>query len=385
MRTVGNWIPRGSASLAMLATVCFWPVAAQSQAPAGKYGFLLNEYRMDSAGRTGGAGVGVVDIDGAGKVAGSVTFQGRDPVDPAANAGTFRFGGSYTAISEGVGILELDFEDGFRLLLATVTADHGQTLELMSPNFGSGNSVVRGSDQTLNGLLFVSRVIEGAGPTDAVPITVRRPNANSKVFTGGGSASGKMTCPDGSVGEWSVTVDNVTIALEGVHNNGPAAGNYLLAASTKFCGNEDWTTLSGLVTGSFAPAGSVLRLQNNGSVWSGTARAIQGRSLQGLYALHATTWPFPGGNEMILYFDGEGGVRGTVIFPVEREFGAMDWIGTYAVGDDGSGTINLKNADGQPGPSFSIVVVENGTAFLFIRTGANPQGGSVMFGQARSL
>lgn len=380
-----NPIMRGAWCLAALSTVCLWPLAAQSQVPIGPYGFLINEYRVDTAGQSGGAALGVMNIDETGKVTATVTFQGRDAVDPASAMETGRLSGTYTSISEGVGILELTAEDGFRLTLAVVTADNGRTLEFISPASGSGTSFVRGSDRSLNGLLFTSLLIDGVPATDAIPLSVRRPDTTgSAVFTGGGSASGKMTCQDGSTGDWTVSVDNLTIVLRNAAS-GPVAGDYLLSASTKACGDRGWTTLSGLVTGSFSPNGSVLRLLNNGSIWSGTAKAIQGRSLDGLYGLHSSFWPFPGGGVAVLHFDGEGGVRGTFILPAERDLVAADRTGTYSIQDDGSGTIDFNTPDGQPGgPSFSIVVVDNGAGFLYLRRGANVQG-SVMFGSARAF
>lgn len=387
MKARMNPIMRGAWHLAALSTVCLWPLAAQSQAPIGSYGFLINEYRMDTAGQSGGAAVGVMNIDEAGKVTATVTFQGRDTVNPASAVETGRLSGTYTNISEGVGILELTAEDGFRLTLAVVTTDNGQALEFISPTSGAGIPVVRGSDRSLNGGMMASLLIDGVAATDVIPLSVRRSDtAGSAVFTGGGSASGKMTCQDGSTGDWTVSVDNLTIALRGVAP-GPKAGDYLLSAWTKACGDQGWrwTTLSGLVTGSFAPTGSVLRLGNNGSIWSGTAKAIQGRSLGGLYGLHSNFWPFPGGQVAVLHFDGEGGVRGTFIASADRDFGVADRNGTYSIQDDGSGTLDFNTADGQPGgPSYSIVVVDNGAGFLYLRRGANVQG-SVMFGSARAL
>lgn len=379
-----NRIRRGCLRLAALASVCFWLLAAQSQPPVGSYGILVNNYRMDTAGQSGGAALGVMDIDEAGKVTVTLTFQGRDPVDPASAVETGRMSGIYTNVSEGVGILDLTESEGFRLTLVVVTADHGQTLEFISPTSGSGISFVRGSDQSLNGLLSASLLIDGAAATDAVPLSVQRPNApGSTVFIGGGSANGKMKCQDGSIGDWTIWAD-VTISLQGV-GNGPKAGDYLLSAWTKQCGQTGWTTLSGLATGSFAPAGSVLRLLNNGSLWSGTARSIKGGTLQGLYGLHSSFWPFPGGGLAVLHFDGEGAVRGTFISSAENDVHATDRTGTYSIQEDGSGTIEFNTADGQPGgPSFSIVVVDNGAGFLYLRRGANPQG-SVMFGSARAL
>lgn len=383
MRSKLNPILRDCFQLAALTAVCLWPLAAQTQEPKGAYGFLINEYRLDSGGKSGGVALGVLRIEEGGSVNMKFTFQGRDPMDPASAQETGELRGTYTSISEGVGILEVTDAEGFQLTFAVVTTDNGQTLELISPVIGSGTPVLRGSDRSLNGLLFTSLLFDGAAATDAIPIAVQRPNSGGKVFTGGGSARGKMTCPDGSTGDWTVSIDNLTIAVEAVAN-GPTVGNYLLSASLETCGDHRWTTLSGLVTGSFGPPNSVLRLPNNGSRWSGTAKAIRGRVLNGLYSLHSSFWPFPGGRTAVLHFDGEGQVRGTFIGSVERTFNTFDLNGRYSIQDDGAGTIDLNTTDGQPGgPSFSIVVVEDGAGFLYIRKGVNPAG-SVEFGHARA-
>jgi hypothetical protein len=379
---------RGWMRLALLAVIGLWPLGAQTPAPSGTYGFLANIYEMEQAGWTGGAVIGVLKIDEAGNVTGAGTFQGRDSVNPSQQVGPVNFTGTYTVIYYGVGVLEMIFEDGYKAVFAVVTTDGGQTLQFTTFATGAGNPALRGGPQplTLTGgvpayLLFPQL----RDVTGGISLVVRRGSPNANVFTGSGAtAGGTATCPDGSAGEWTASVENVTIAASTAGDNGAMAGNFLLSANTKSCGEEGWKTLSGLTTGSFLPSGSVLLLRNFGSFIRGTAKAIRGVSLAGTYGLQSDFWPYPGGLLANITFDGVDGVSATFINGnANGEFTAADRTGKYKINDDGSGTIDLNTPTGEPGgPSYSIVVVDNGSSFLFLRTKANPQF-SVSFGLAR--
>jgi hypothetical protein len=56
--------------------------------------------------------------------------------------------------------------------------------------------------------------------------------------------------------------------------------------------------------------------------------------------------------------------------------------GTYAVNPDGTGTIALTQANGQPGPTFAFVITDGGSQLLLLRTTINTSS-SVAFGTAR--
>lgn len=372
--------------LASLAALCLWPLAAQTPPPSGAYGWLANVYETDQHGQTGGTVLGVMQIDEAGHVTGTYAFQGRDSVNPAEVVESGSVSGTYTVIYYGVGVLDLTFDDGFNLVLAAVTTDGGQTLQFTSFATGAGNIVLRGSPQSLTGNLPAALLFTGLKDvTGGINLAVQRGAPDARVFTGGGkTASGTATCPDGSAGDWTASVENVTIAASTAGNNGPAEGNFLLSALTKACGDDGWQTLSGLVTGSFAPAGNVLMLRNNGTIIRGTAKAIRGVSLAGTYGLQSDFWPYPGGFLANLTFDGAGGVTATFISgSANGEFATADRTGKYLINEDGSGTIQFNTPTGEPGgPSYSIVVVDDGAGFLFLRTRANPQW-SVSFGLAR--
>lgn len=386
MKTRMDSLILGCVLLAALAVP--WPSAGQSAVVAGSYGFLANAHQMDTAGWTGGAFLGVMNIGEDGNVTGTLTFQGRDTVDPASQLGILAFKGTYSAGADGAGKLDLVFDDGETSSLAVVTADGGHTLQFISPAFGGANIVLNGSNLSLTAALPASAIVQGA--EGFITPKVQRPDSpGATVFTGGGeTASGNVTCGDGSSGNWTITVENLTVAATGAGNNGQAlAGDYLLTATSEACGDRGWHTLSGLVAGNFTPTGLRLNLRNNGFIITGTAEAIKkeikGGSLKGSYGFQSSASPFPGGSIGVMTFDGEGGVSTTVVGSGNGEFTTSKNTGTYSVEADGSGKINLNTAAGEPGgPSFSIVVVDDGAGFLFLRTRANPQG-NVMFGHAR--
>lgn len=361
------------------------PLAAQSKAPSGTYGFVGYANQMDTAGWTGGAYLGVMKIGEDGSVTGTLTFQGRDTVDPASQLGTAAFTGTYSSGADGIGTLRLVFDDDDEFSFAVVTADGGQTFHFNSPAFGAANIVLTGSNLSLTGALPASLIRENFNGT--ISLKVDRPDSRgATVFTGRAAASGDVTCGDGSSGKWTINVESLTVAAIGAGNNGQAlAGDYLLTANSEACGDRGWHTLSGLVTGNFTPTGLRLVLRSYGYLHSGTARAIKGAALKGSYVLQPNFSPFPAGAVAIFTFDGEGAVSATFVSSGNGEFTTTKVTGKYSVNEDGSGEINFNTPVGDSGgATFSIAVVDDGAAFLFLRTRANPQGGNVQFGVARA-
>jgi hypothetical protein len=308
-------------------------------------------------------------------------------LDPASQLETAAFKGSYSSDFVGAGTLKLIFEDGFSVTFATVTTDGGQTLEFISPATGVANVQFRGPGgpgQSLTGALPAALIVEGAA--GSIDISVQRSAAGGEwaQYFGRAGGSGTAACPDGSTGDWAIAVENLQIATINTGNNGQAlAGNYLLMASSKACGDRGLKTLSGLVTGSVTPTGLVLMLRSNGSIISGTAKAIKGRSLKGAYGFKVNFSPYPFGQLGVMKFDGEGNVSVSVVGSGNGEFSTAGLTGTYSIDPDGSGKINFNTQTGQPGgPTYAIVVTDDGSGFMYLRTGVNPQY-SVVFGTAR--
>jgi hypothetical protein len=61
---------RAASVLVLTVTLACSFAAAQSTAPSGSYGFVVNAFQIDSNGANGGALVGIINFDGAGNVTG---------------------------------------------------------------------------------------------------------------------------------------------------------------------------------------------------------------------------------------------------------------------------------------------------------------------------
>jgi hypothetical protein len=179
-------------------------------------------------------------------------------------------------------------------------------------------------------------------------------------------------------------VPTLTIALNGGGSN--VHGNFFAAVFGTICGQPDFETLSGLVTGTLSPSGATsLILHGTGAVISGIGRAAQaGASLNGSYGLQLNFSPFPAGAVGVMKFDGAGNVSVslTAVGGGNSTPGASTLSGTYSINPDGSGTINLKAPSGQAGPAYSFVITDGGSQLLLLRTDANPLF-NVAFGTAR--
>lgn len=350
---------------------------AQTIAPSGTYGFLIKANQLDSAGDNGGALIGILTLDSAGNVKGTYTSQGRDPFDASSASESGTFTGKYTGNPDGSGTFAIEFDEGFTLTLAAVPTDGGQGLELISPVDGLGNFVLRGTAQTLTGNLAT-----GFGNSN-IAVTLSGVTApGTTVFTAApATTSGRTTCPNGAMGDWTLSIPSLTVITNGGAN---VAGNYLMGQFRTVCGEPEFETLSGLVTGSFGPGGAlVLTLRNPGFSVSGSARTARGGSLNGSYGFQFEFAPYPSGTIGTMKFDSEGNVTASFINSQLREFGTGTRTGKYSLNADGTGKISLNTPAGQPGgPTYAIVLVDGGTGFYLLQTGANPQG-SVVFGTAR--
>ena len=168
-------------------------------------------------------------------------------------------------------------------------------------------------------------------------------------------------------------------------NGTPLAGNFMAAVIGNVCGDGDFETVSGLVTGTINPAGAaVLSLHAvGGGVASGVARAVKGGSLNGSYGFRINFSPFPSGSLGVMKFDGAGNATVSLTgFSNTGLASAGTFTGTYKLDDDSSGTITLLTPAGQPGPVWTFVLTDGGAELLLLRSDANPQF-DVAYGTAR--
>ena len=362
-------------------------VAAQSTSPQGSYGFVVGASQIDSVGANGGAVLGLMNFDEAGNVTGTATVKPRDTNPQNAKAILSTFAGTYSSNPDGTGSVVLSFDVGFTATFATVTTDGGLVLRLA----GAAGCSLCGADvplqlqnDSLSGALPIGLLLQGT--TGTIPLSLSNVTKDvggptATVYSAAGlTGSGTARCSDGSIGNWTASVPNVTLVV----NNG--VGNFLAAAGGRVCGQADFETMSGLVYTTAGPGGvtNVVLHAISGGVMSGIARAAGGSSLNGSYGVQLDFSPFPAGTVGVMTFDGAGNVNvalmnvgGTLSSPTSGTFS-----GTYSINPDGSGSINLKNASGQPAQTYAFVITDGGSELLLLRTDNNPAF-NVAFGTAR--
>jgi hypothetical protein len=368
-----------------LALAC--SVAAQATAPSGPYGFVVNASQIDSAGANGGALIGIMNFDGAGNVSGNAILKPRNPDPQQAQAVPTALTGTYSTNPDGTGAVTLSLDIGFGITFAMVTTEGGQGIQLMQTDCDPC-----GADFTVQGQAGATGSLSGAmpialfypGATGTIPVTLSAgisASTGTPVYTAAAaSGNGAAQCPDGSTGTWTASVPALTVVL----NGSGGKGNFLASVVGTLCGQTDFETLSGLVTGSTGAVAVNLVLHGTGFVVNGTARSAKGGSLNGSYGFQFSYSPFPAGSVGVAKFDGAGNVTVSVTAVGAGFTSAQSFTqtGTYSVNPDGTGTINLKNASGQAGPSFAFVITDGGSQLLLLRTDNNT-GFDVSYGTGR--
>jgi len=399
MKNNTRWFPRLASVLFLTLTllcafVYFAPadilraVAAQSPSPSGTFGFVAGVSQIDSNGSNGGAFLGVLTFDGAGNVTGIATIKPRNTNSQNAQAITSNVTGTYSGNSDGTGALSLAFDIGLSATLSMVTTDGGQGFQFLDTDCNpcGADAPFQGQALSLSGGLPIALFLQGT--TGNIPLTLSGVNSaggGAIVYTAAAATgSGTAQCQDGSKGTWTASVPTLTVALNG--DGSSVHGNFFAAVFGTICGQPDFETLSGLVTGTINPNGATsVVLHGNGSVSSGIARAAQaGGSLNGSYGLQLNFQPFPAGVVGVMKFDGAGNVSVSLTAVGVPNTGPVTstFTGTYSLNPDGSGTIDLQAPSGQPGPSYSFVLTDGGSQLLLLRTDANPVF-DVAFGTAR--
>ena len=364
---------------------------AQNTPPSGSYGFLVNASQIDSNGSNGGAILGVMNFDGAGNVSGSGTFKPRSTNGQDAQAIPTSFNGTYSGNPDGTGTATLVFDIGLNATLAVVTTDGGHVLQLLQtgctpcgidfPLQGAAGA----TSFTITGGLPISLFYNGAKGN--IPVTLSGASSaggGALVFTAApATGTGTAQCPDGTTGTWTASTPTLTLVVNGAGN---VHGNFLASVFGTVCGQPDFETLSGLVTGTVNPSGATsLVVHGTGAAISGTARSAGGSSLNGSYGFQFHYSPFPAGSVGIAKFDGAGNVTVALTaigagLPAAQSF---PLAGTYTINPDGSGTIALKNAASQAtATTFAFVITDSGSQLLLLRTDNNA-GFDEQFGTAR--
>jgi hypothetical protein len=125
----------------------------------------------------------------------------------------------------------------------------------------------------------------------------------------------------------------------------------------------------------------------SGTVIGGAARAGQFGFPLGSYGFQLNTTPLPGVVNGVVSFDDAGNAKAsfTVVSvgkdPNQPPVFTGTESGTYTINDDGTGTINLTTASGQPDSPVAFVITDGGAGLLLLQTVGS--GSSVQFGTAR--
>jgi hypothetical protein len=388
MKDRTRWFPPPASLLFLAPTLLCAFADAQSASPSGTFGSLANASQIDSNGSNGGAFLGVLTFDGAGNVTGTTTLKPRNTDNQNAQAISSSLTGTYSSNPDGTITLALALDIGFTSTLTMVPTDGGQGFQFVETDCTpcGADAPFQGQALSLTGGLPIALFLQGA--TGNIPLSltgVNSPGGGSIVYTAAAAnGSGTAQCQDGSKGSWTASVPTLTIVLNGGGAN--VHGNFFAAVFGTICGQPDFETLSGLMTGTVSPTGATnLVLHGPGAVIGGIGRATQaGGSLNGSYGLQLNFAPFPAGAIGVMKFDGAGNVSisltavgGPNSAPVVSTLS-----GTYSINPDGSGTINFKAPSGQPSPAYSFVITDGGSQLLLLRTDANPLF-DVAFGTAR--
>jgi hypothetical protein len=125
-----------------------------------------------------------------------------------------------------------------------------------------------------------------------------------------------------------------------------------------------------------------------GAVISGVARAAYTGPVNGSYGFQLSSNPVPSGYLGVVSFDGAGNVGISITNIGVAQEGSPPPVtggtltGTYSLNPDGSGTVTLPDASGNPALTFAIVAIDGGSGLLLILE-SGPPGSNVSSGTAR--
>ena len=354
----------------------------------GSYAFLATAKQSDSFGDSGGAILSILNFDGAGNISGTAVLKARTGQPQDGDTGTGSVQGTYTSNSDGTGNVALDFTDfGFSAKLAMVVTNGGKTIQFADGPGSTGpisfNTNLQGTPDSVSGPLpggfFLQGFRPGAQASGTIPFTLNRTYNNNGIavysLPAPATGTGPVTCPDGTSGNWSVTIPATTAIMKNV------SGDFMMPVQTSACGGQDLSNYTGLANLNFAPNGISIVLHLTGYFIVGTGQATTGGAPKGAYGLQFIGEPFPNANVEIMNFDGAGGVTATLFAPAAN----TAFTGTYTNNPDGSGVITLTQNGNTTAPpvTFAYALAEDASTIYLLRTsggaGAAP-GANVLSG-----
>ena len=362
-----------STSLFFLLLLAVTGFAQSGPSLNGSYAFLATAKQSDSFGDSGGAILSILNFDGAGNISGTAVLKARTGEPQDGDTGTGAVQGTYTSNSDGTGNVALDFTDfGFSAKLAMVVTNGGKTIQFADGPGSTGpisfNTNLQGTPDSVSGPLpggfFLQSFRPGAQASGTIPFTLNRTYNNNGIaiysLPAPATGTGPVTCPDGTSGNWSVTIP-ATIAI--MKN---ASGDFMMPVQTSACGGQDSSNYTGLANLNFAPNGISIVLHLTGYFIVGTGQATTGGAPKGAYGLQLIGEPFPNANVEVMNFDGSGGVTATLFGPAAN----TAFTGTYTNNPDGSGVITLTQNGNTTAPpvTFAYALADDASTIYLLRT-----------------
>src|SRR5579863_6840672 len=133
-------------------------VSAQTAAPSGAFGFLINASYNDPSNESGLAILGLMNFDGAGNVTGSYTSEVGSSPTQTSQPVTGALTGTYSSNPDGTGSVTIATAAGITITFAMVITDSGRGLQLVATDCSGGCSI--GGTTTISGFARAAQ----AGP-----------------------------------------------------------------------------------------------------------------------------------------------------------------------------------------------------------------------------
>jgi hypothetical protein len=252
--------------LTLVLALCFVyliPAQAQSTAPVGSFGILLNQWKSADANSSPGALLGVLNFDVSGNVTGSYTVVGKNPT------ATGTWTGTSSSNPDGSTTLNLTLDVGATVTAAMAVTDGGAGLQIMV----TGGTLTKPGQVVIGtGRILAAQSTPPAGSygylLNQLPDATNPPAAIFGVFNldGAGNLTGSYTF----VGSITGPLASISGAVNGTYSTNPDG-----TGSVKVSLDVGLTTTQAIILTDGGAGIQMLQTSSNGggnAVVSGIAR-----------------------------------------------------------------------------------------------------------------